>query len=132
MGSLFVVIDHPPVGGFANVVETGEQVPVEHFLAEGTIEALDEGVLVRLSRLDVLQCDAIGLEPAGERLAQKFGPLSERTTCGRPWSRLICSNTRTRCCELIEVSTSMCSTSRLKSSTTLKVRNLRPQVSASL
>ncbi|PWF20607.1 hypothetical protein TP38_00140 [Xanthomonas citri pv. citri] len=40
--------------------------------------------------------------------------------------------TRTSRCELIEVSTSMCSASRLKSSTTLKVRKRRPHASASL
>lgn len=66
VGSYFVVVDHPPVGGLADVVETGEQIQVEQFFAEGVIEALDEGVLIRLAWLDVLQCDAIGLEPVSE------------------------------------------------------------------
>ena len=39
---------------------------------------------------------------------------------------------RTSRLELIDVSTSMCSASRLKSSTTLKVLKRRPQASASL
>src|SRR3546814_2145774 len=50
------------------------------------------------------------------------GPLSVRRTCGRPWSDLSCSKMRIRRVDEIEVSTSMCSASRLKSSTTLKVR----------
>ncbi len=54
MGSCFVVVDHPPVGGFAHIVEAGEEIQVEHFLAERTIEALNEGILIWLSRLDVL------------------------------------------------------------------------------
>jgi len=66
VGSFFVVIGHPPVGGFADVVETGEKVSVGNFLAEGAIEAFDERVLIRFSWLDVLQCDAVGLEPTGE------------------------------------------------------------------
>ena len=60
------------------------------------------------------------------------GPLSERSTCCNPWSRLICSKTRTSRAEVIDVSTSMCSASRLKSSTTLNVQKRRPQASASL
>jgi len=54
MGPLFVVIDHPPVGGFADVVEASEEVLVKHFFPEGVVEAFDEGVLVRLAELDVL------------------------------------------------------------------------------
>src|SRR3546814_10116576 len=55
------------------------------------------------------------------------GPLSVRRTCGRPWSDLSCSKMRIRRVDEIEVSTSMCSASRLKSSTTLKVRKRRSE-----
>lgn len=54
------------------------------------------------------------------------GSLSERNTYGKPrWARS-CSNTRTSRPEVMLVSTSMCSASRLKSSTTLNVRKRRP------
>ena len=49
VGALFVVIDHPPMGGFADIVEAGEEMLVEHFFPEGPIEAFDEGVLVRIT-----------------------------------------------------------------------------------
>src|SRR5690606_33969671 len=41
------------------------------------------------------------------------GPLSVRRTCGRPWLHLSCSKMRIRRVDEIEVSTSMCSASRL-------------------
>lgn len=86
MGSRFVVVDHPPVGGFAHIVEAGEEIQVEHFLAERAIEALNEGILIWLSRLDVLQCDAIRLEPAGERFAQELVAVVPVEACsiGQP------------------------------------------------
>src|SRR4051812_13771733 len=60
------------------------------------------------------------------------GPLSVRSNCGSPrWLRKR-SKMRTKRSEVIEVSTSMCSASRLKSSTTLKRRKRLPQLSASL
>ncbi|WP_206513884.1 hypothetical protein [Xanthomonas sp. DAR33341] len=34
------------MGGFAHLVEAGEEIQVEHFLAERAIEALDEGILI--------------------------------------------------------------------------------------
>ena len=57
MGSFFVVVHHPPVRRFADVVQAGEQVSVKHFFPEGTVEALDVGILVRLAGLDVLDVD---------------------------------------------------------------------------
>lgn len=69
---MLVVLEHPPVGGLAHVVEAREQVAVEHFLAEGAVEAFDVGVLVGLARLDVLDGHAVGLGPLHESLAQEF------------------------------------------------------------
>lgn len=128
MGSLFVVLEHPPVGRLADIVEAGEQAMVQDLVTEGPIEALDVGVLVGLAGLDVLDGQAVALGPLDEGFAPRnSGPLSVRSTCGKPWLLLSCSKMRTKRAELIDVSTSMCSTSRLKSSTTLKVRNRRPQ-----
>ncbi|KRG78479.1 hypothetical protein ABB30_04025 [Stenotrophomonas ginsengisoli] len=75
MRSLFVVIDHPPVGGFAYIVQTDVEISVEHFFAESAIETFDEGVLIGFAWLDVLQRYPIGLEPAGEYFPKKFMPV---------------------------------------------------------
>ena len=54
MGTSLVVLDHPPVGGLAKVFDAQEQVRIENLLAERPVEAFDVGVLVGLSRLDVM------------------------------------------------------------------------------
>src|SRR5690606_13489652 len=55
-----------------DLLKAGEQMHVQHFLAEGPVEAFDEGVLVWLARLDVLDGYAIGFEPLDKGLAQKL------------------------------------------------------------
>lgn len=75
VGALFVVIDHPPMGGLADIVEAGEEMLVEHFFPEGAVKAFYERVLVRLAGLDVLDRHAIALQPAGKCFAQELGPV---------------------------------------------------------
>jgi hypothetical protein len=72
---VFVVVNHPPVGGLADVVEASEEMPVQHLFAECAVEAFDERVLVRLVGLDVLDCHAVRFESAGERFAKKLRPV---------------------------------------------------------
>ena len=59
------------------------------------------------------------------------GPLSVRSTSGKPRSAASCSNTRTRRALGSEVSISMARASRVQSSRTLKVRNRTPWYRAS-
>ena len=73
--SLFVVFDHPPVDGLADVFQAQEQMLVQQFLAERSVEALDVGVLVGFAGLDVLDGHAIRLRPLHEHLAQELGDL---------------------------------------------------------
>lgn len=75
MGSGLVVVDHPPVHGFADVLKACKQVLIQHLFAECAVEAFDESVLVRLAGLYVLDGDAIGLGPCGERFAQELRQL---------------------------------------------------------
>ena len=75
MWSVFVVLDHPPICRFANVVESGEEVLVENLLAVGSVKAFDKGVLVGFAGLDVLDRHASALGPTGEDLPEKFGPI---------------------------------------------------------
>ena len=55
MRSILVVVGQPVIGDRLDVIERVEQVRVQHLLAEAAVESLDEGVLVRLSRLDIQQ-----------------------------------------------------------------------------
>ena len=72
MGTLLVVLEHPPVRGLAHVVEAGEQVLVQDLLAEGPVEAFEVGVLVGLAGLDVADGHAVELGPLHEGLAQEL------------------------------------------------------------
>ena len=66
-----VVVDPPLLDDPARIVERFEPVDVEAFVAELPVEALDVGVLVRLSRVDESQVDASLLGPPQE------GPAGE-------------------------------------------------------
>lgn len=73
--ALFVVFDHPPVNGLADVLQAQEQMLVQQFLAERAVEPLDVGVLVGLAGLDVLDGHAVRLRPLHEDLAQELGAV---------------------------------------------------------
>ncbi len=75
MGSSLVAVDNPPMRSLANIIESSEEVLVKYFLTEGPVEALDEGVLVGLTRLDVLDRHAVGLELVSEHFTEKLGPI---------------------------------------------------------
>ena len=51
------------MAGIPDLTEILEQVGVEHFLAVAPIEALDEGVRIRLARLDEAKVDQVLLAP---------------------------------------------------------------------
>lgn len=61
------------LGSFC-VLQRAEIAPrqVQDFFAERSIEALDEGVLIRIARLDVLKFHCVRLGPIGEFGAQKL------------------------------------------------------------
>ena len=71
-GVLLHCLDHPPVCGFADVFEPGEQVLVHDFLADGADEALDVSILVWLAGPDALDGYTAALGPSGECRAQKI------------------------------------------------------------
>lgn len=131
VGTVFVVVDVELPGGIADIFESGEQVLVKNLLAAGAVERLDVSVLVRLARLDVLDSHAVRFGPLHEGLTEEFGAVI-RAQHLREWpllsDTLEDAHQRT---DMIEVSISIWTISRLKSSVTLKVRNERPQASAS-
>ena len=90
MLSVLVVVDEEVPRRFADIVQSGEQVAVEHILAVGAVEALDLSVLIRLAGLVVLDRHAIGLgEVLTKELRAVFGAQDRRS--GRP-----CVSTRNR------------------------------------
>ena len=74
MGSFLVVLEHPPVGGLANVVQDGKQVEVEHLFPVRAIEPLDVGVLIGFpGNLAMVACceRAVSALPKREALPSK-------------------------------------------------------------
>ena len=72
MRSLSVVLIAPGLDDPTRLVERPE------FIAEPTIEALDEGVLHRLPRRDVVKTNLAIASPAEHREAGQRGPVVER------------------------------------------------------
>jgi len=68
MRPAFVVREQPLVGQRLDLAERLEDIRIENFLAVGAVEALDEGVLIRLAGLDVAQGDLLRVAPRGEDL----------------------------------------------------------------
>ena len=80
-----VVVDPPVRQGLAGMGERGEQGLVQALVAQPAVEALDEGVLLRLAWRDVVPVDAAA--PATScRIAMLVSsvPLSETIIVGRP------------------------------------------------
>lgn len=75
MRTLLVVLDHPPINGLAYIIEAQEQMLVQQFVAERTVETFNVRVLVGLARLDVLDGHAMGFRPLHEALAQELGAV---------------------------------------------------------
>jgi len=53
---------------FPHFVERGKQPTLQYFSSVGSVEALDEGIPVRLARLDETQFGALVLAPVGHIL----------------------------------------------------------------
>jgi len=67
-GTFFVVIGHPAVDELSDLGGRIENVGVEHFGTEGSVEALDIGVLVGLTGLNVIKADTVVLTPSRQKL----------------------------------------------------------------
>lgn len=58
--------------GFANIIESGDEVLVKYFLTERTVVALNKRVLVGFAGLNILDRNAVVFEPAGEHLTEEL------------------------------------------------------------
>jgi len=70
--SLLVVLLHPPPRDLPHLIEAGEQVYAQHLSPVGAIKSFNECVLVRLSRLDVVDEYSMVITPGREVAAEKF------------------------------------------------------------
>ena len=75
MWALLVIFRDPQFSDFAHLFERIEQVCIQHLLAVGAIESLDKGILVGLTRLDVVQLDLLLFAPFGERVGGELGSV---------------------------------------------------------
>ena len=75
MGSDGIEIASPVGERLTGVGQRGEQCLVQEFIPELAVEALDEGILGRLARRDVVPCDLLLLCPPQHRHAGEFGSV---------------------------------------------------------
>jgi len=70
-----VVVVLPDRQGLAGLGERSEEGLVEQLVAQSSVEALDEGILLRLARRDVMPFDLRLLRPAQDRHAGQLGAV---------------------------------------------------------
>jgi hypothetical protein len=75
MRALRVVVCEPVVAQPLYLRDRREQIGIKHFFAVGAVKAFDEGILIRLARLDVVQRDVLALAPGGEFLGGELGSV---------------------------------------------------------
>ena len=75
MWPALVVVDSPPLDDFASFGDRREHVVVKAFIPELPVEALDESVLRRLARCDVVQLYSMLCRPRKHRKTCKFGSV---------------------------------------------------------
>jgi len=128
------VVVLPSSEGRAGMGERDEQRLVQKLVAQAAVERLDEGVLLRLAGRDVVPDDRSWLQRRTAMLVNSV-PLWNTMLEGRPRRAtvltVLLSSHATRPPE-IEVSATRPRHSRVKSSTTARIRNRRPSVKLSL
>ena len=71
-----VVVSVQPVGRHVtHLLQVVKDVAIEHLGTVGLVESFDIGVLRRLSRLDVIEGDALGLRPFGQCVGDELGAI---------------------------------------------------------
>ena len=131
MGAVVIVVVAPCCNQMAGMAQVWEQVLVQAFVPQAAVEAFDQAILHQLARRDVAPFHLAILLPfqhGVRRLLCTFvaDPHSgEAPHLGDP-----VQFAATRCPDS-EASTTVARHSRLKSSITQRMRNLRPSESAS-
>jgi len=55
MGAFLIVLLHPLRTDFSHLIERLEDIRIEHFMSHRPIESFNEGILIRLARLNIPQ-----------------------------------------------------------------------------
>ncbi len=126
-----VVVVFPDRQRLAGMGERGEQGLVQQFVAEAAVEALDEGILLRLARRDVVPFDRCSCDQRRIAMLVSSVPLSETHMAGRPRAAMRASSSRTTRSPAARCRRTSARHSRVKSSTIAKMRNRRPSVKTS-
>jgi hypothetical protein len=79
-----IVVRAPVFDEESGFGEGAKPMLVEAVIAEGTIEALDEGVLHRFPRLDMMESNAGALRPEVEGFASELGAIVHGDDFGKP------------------------------------------------
>ena len=104
MRSAAVVVGPPFIDDPAGVRQAPEEVLVQALVPESSVQALDEAVLLRLARSDVVPLDAAILLKRSIASDVSWVPLSLTISCGWPRLSMIRSSSRTTRCPESEVS----------------------------
>lgn len=120
-----VLVGPPFHDDHSGVRQAGEEVLVQTFIAQSAIEALDEAILGRLDRCDVIPFHA--LPSCQARMARKVNAVSLSLTTMRGALRFstILSSSRATGTPDSELSSTTARLSRLNSSTIVSIRSLR-------
>ena len=87
MGPLLVVGNEPAIGHRADLGQRFKEMGIEHLGTIAAVEPLDEGVLIRLARLDVVQSDAALVTPIDEYLGGQLGTVVQAQRTWPPVQR---------------------------------------------
>ena len=82
MGPLLVVLLHPLCTDLPHLIQRLEYIGIEHFVSIGPIEPFDEGILIRLARLNISERDPTVDAPARKAVGQELGPVIQSNRLG--------------------------------------------------
>ena len=75
MWSVFVIDFYPSFSNFPYLLQGREQMGIEHFIAVTFVISFNKHILIRFSRLDLADLNAVFLIPVYKRLGAVFGPI---------------------------------------------------------
>jgi len=79
-----VVMIAPPAGDAADLLQTVEDLAIEQFITQASIEALDIAVLPRAAGLDVEGGDTEAAQPSAHSMGDELGAIIGPDMLGRP------------------------------------------------
>ena len=84
MGSQFIVVVYPPIGDFPDLFQISEEIEGQHLFTVGAVESFDISVLVRFSRLNVLDDHPSGFGPGDKVATKEFGAVVNAKNVRQP------------------------------------------------